>query len=167
MLCCRAKRNMFQSDGCRFLWPTSSCVGMLRMSFLHQTVPTYVRCFHCRATQQPWGARVRPPPHAFPFTMKPTLNCCAFVFFRVPAARTPDDKAKGDVPTSVNANKNGRAGMNEMLAASTGYDPADTVVRAVEAAVRSAVDGGADTPYRPIGLGLPPAAAGAEAAKVW
>ena len=59
--------------------------------------------------------------------------------------------------------------MDEMLATgSMGYDPEDTVVRAVQAALRSASDereGGAA--YLPIGVGLPPAAAGAEAAKVW
>eukprot|EP00903_Cladosiphon_okamuranus_P013992 g13012.t1 len=94
--------------------------------------------------------------------------------------RTPDGKARGDAPTTTNMNMNinmnsdkgkgRRAGVDEMLAAaaaSTGYHPADTVVRAVEAAVRSAADGGAHTPYpyRPIGVGLPPAAEGAEAAK--
>lgn len=49
----------------------------------------------------------------------------------------------------------------------TSYTPEETVVRAVEAAVRSA-GGGSGAPPRPIGMGLPGAAAmgAAEAAKV-
>ncbi|CAM9966540.1 unnamed protein product [Ectocarpus sp. 12 AP-2014] len=66
----------------------------------------------------------------------------------------------------ANKKKKGRpTALDAMLAAPSDYAPEETVVRAVEAAVRSA-GGGGSTP-RPIGMLLPGgAAAGAEAAKV-
>lgn len=62
--------------------------------------------------------------------------------------------------------KKGRpTALDAMLAAPSDYAPEETVVRAVEAAVRSA--GGGGSIPRPIGMPLPGgAAAGAEAAKV-
>eukprot|EP00752_Nemacystus_decipiens_P007667 g6855.t1 len=85
-----------------------------------------------------------------------------------PSRISPGGEASGGV-RKPNPSKGDRAGVDEMLAtASTGYDPEDTVVRAVEAALRSAADeggGGASYSYRPIGVGLPPAEAGADAAK--
>ncbi|CAM9891475.1 unnamed protein product [Ectocarpus fasciculatus] len=67
---------------------------------------------------------------------------------------------------ATTTNKKGRpTTLDAMLAAPSNYAPEETVVRAVEAAVRSA-GGGGFTP-RPIGMPLPGgAAAGAEAAKV-
>lgn len=66
---------------------------------------------------------------------------------------------------TVKASQNGGADIDDVLSLPKRYDPEDTVLRAVEAAVRSA-GGGPDSPPRPIGVGLPATAAGAEAAKV-
>jgi len=89
------------------------------------------------------------------------------------ASQLPPTPARSPMPAGTSslgtakakASQNVRADVDDLLPGPSRYDPEDSVFRAVEAAVRSA-GGGPDSPPRPIGVGLPATAAGAEAAKV-